>query len=242
MDEAADRIIPLDRTEDFEVAHDEPDVRGWDVYAADGRRIGRVEDLLVDADAMKVRYLDVSVEAEYYGGEGGHRILIPIGYALLDERGGTVEVASLDSGRVRDLPEYDDGELTERYAEDLEIHFAAGDPIGPPREVDRPRSVDIDDRVDGWVDETRLAAEPTPTGEARDGNRGGGEGPGPSSDPAFGIEKVEGSFAAGERGAPGAEGSRGIEQGHASHVLEDGPPGDGIPGRSDRPRATEPNP
>ena len=55
-DNEMDRLVPLDQMDDFKVADGDPDVRGWDVVASDGQKVGHVEDLLVDPGAMKVRY------------------------------------------------------------------------------------------------------------------------------------------------------------------------------------------
>lgn len=46
----------------YKVADGDPDVRGWEVIGSDGRRIGEVDDLLVDTAAMKVRYLEVRLD------------------------------------------------------------------------------------------------------------------------------------------------------------------------------------
>lgn len=43
---------------DYRVSDEDPDPRGWSVVGRDGATIGRVEDLIVDTAAMKVRYLD----------------------------------------------------------------------------------------------------------------------------------------------------------------------------------------
>ena len=62
-DPAADasgaQIVSLDRTRRYRVAAGDPDVRGWQVLGSDGQPIGRVDDLLVDTAALKVRYLQV---------------------------------------------------------------------------------------------------------------------------------------------------------------------------------------
>ncbi|MDR0788029.1 MAG: PRC-barrel domain-containing protein [Gemmatimonadota bacterium] len=150
MDEHTDRVISLNQAEDFGVARGEPDVRGWEVFAADGCRIGCVDDLLVDTEAMKVRYLEVLFD----GGrpEGRRHILVPIGYARLSvpER---ICVQGLDSRRMSLLPSYDDGRLDDAFAEELEVYFAAGEPIRPPENHSPPlRGASIEDRVDRWVD------------------------------------------------------------------------------------------
>ncbi|HSD63239.1 MAG TPA: PRC-barrel domain-containing protein, partial [Ignavibacteriaceae bacterium] len=43
---------------DYEVADRDPDVRGWEVVSAD-KKVGTVDELIVDPDDMKVRYLDI---------------------------------------------------------------------------------------------------------------------------------------------------------------------------------------
>ncbi len=60
----AGAVVPLSELSGHKVADDDPDVRGWEVVAADGRRVGTVDDLLVDRGAMRVRYLDVVLEAD----------------------------------------------------------------------------------------------------------------------------------------------------------------------------------
>jgi len=46
----------------FESAEDGPDVRGWEVIARDGRRIGTVDDVLVETDNREARYLAVRID------------------------------------------------------------------------------------------------------------------------------------------------------------------------------------
>ena len=47
---------------DYEVAQGEPDVRGWDVVLGSDDVVGKVDDLINDRSAGKVRYLDVDLE------------------------------------------------------------------------------------------------------------------------------------------------------------------------------------
>ena len=81
-----DRVVPLGQLDDFRVAEGDPDGRGWEVLASDGRKIGEVDELLVDTAAMKVRYLDVDLDVDDVVLSGGHdrHVLIPIGYARLE--------------------------------------------------------------------------------------------------------------------------------------------------------------
>ena len=61
---AAGQLVHFDDLDDFRIAEGEPDIRGWDVRGTDGQKIGKVEDLLVDTAAMKVRYIEVRLDKE----------------------------------------------------------------------------------------------------------------------------------------------------------------------------------
>jgi uncharacterized protein (TIGR02271 family) len=117
-------MAPLSDLNDFEVADNEPDVRGWDVMSSDGRKIGEVEDLIVDTGAMKVRYLDVEVDKEFRGDDKDRRILIPVGHARLHEDEDHVHVHSLSSTDVRAFPAYR-GQLDPNYEATVHRHFGS---------------------------------------------------------------------------------------------------------------------
>src|SRR5690606_21310742 len=111
-----DRVVPLDELSDYRVADGDPDVRGWEVLASDGRRIGEVDNLLIDTAAMKVRYLDVDLDDEVVGDADEDRhILIPIGYAQLREDDDQILVSSLNSTDIGGLPAYTHAPLTREY-------------------------------------------------------------------------------------------------------------------------------
>ena len=61
------RLARLDDLDDVRIAEGDPDPRGWDVLAADGRAVGRVDTLIADTAAMKVRYLDVELDEKALG-------------------------------------------------------------------------------------------------------------------------------------------------------------------------------
>lgn len=124
-----DRVVPLDQLDDFKVAEGDPDVRGWEVVGSDGRKIGEVDQLLVDTAAMKVRYLDVDVDNDLVAGatdSSDRHVLIPIGYARLDEESDRVIVDQLASSDVVGLPEYTHGPITRDFESDLRTRFDRG--------------------------------------------------------------------------------------------------------------------
>lgn len=110
-------LVDLDDLDDFKVADEDPDPRGWDVVARDGRRIGEVDKLIVDTNAMKVRYLDCDLDEEELGLERRDRhVLIPVGYARLDEDTQRVMVDTIASTDVANLPPFT-GDVTPDYDE-----------------------------------------------------------------------------------------------------------------------------
>ena len=46
------RLQELDRS-DFDIVKGEPDIRGWDVRNTTGKKIGEVEELIIDAQQKK---------------------------------------------------------------------------------------------------------------------------------------------------------------------------------------------
>ena len=126
--EAVERVDQLDNVD---VAEGQPDPRGWEVVTADGERVGRVDHLVGDTDAMKVRYLTVEV-----AGGSDRKVLIPTGYVSLDSETKEVRLNALESENVRRLPEYPgrfDSASAERLPTELD-RFELG-----PRWYEHPR-------------------------------------------------------------------------------------------------------
>lgn len=65
-DPARPRVTPLRNLRGYRIAEGAPDVRGWEVVGGDGRRIGSVNDLLVETAEGQVRYLDVQLDTGLY--------------------------------------------------------------------------------------------------------------------------------------------------------------------------------
>ncbi|MES2523085.1 MAG: DUF2382 domain-containing protein [Gemmatimonadota bacterium] len=80
----------LSDLDDYQVADENPDVRGWTVRTTDGQRVGKVDDLVVSVTEMRVRYLDVDI------GNDQHAML-PIHRAQLDDDNDDVIVDSISA-------------------------------------------------------------------------------------------------------------------------------------------------
>src|SRR4051812_6393066 len=98
----------LSEIDDLEVAHDDPDVRGWDVVDSGDRVIGEVDDLIVDPTAMKVRYLTVELDAGELDLKDTRRVLVPISNAQLDREDEQVHLSGLDRSAILGLPRADE--------------------------------------------------------------------------------------------------------------------------------------
>ncbi len=98
-------LMHLSDMDDFEIADGEPDIRGWHVKSMDGRKIGEVDDLLVDTQLMKVRYMEVSLDDDL-GTDDQHRhAVLPIGSARVDDDEDEV-VVNVRADDLRGLPPY----------------------------------------------------------------------------------------------------------------------------------------
>lgn len=118
---SASRIVPLSDLHTHKIASGDPDVRGWPVVAGDGRTVGRVDGLLVDTAAMRVRYLDVILDLGPAAGE--RHVLIPVGFVRLGGSEDQVYVEGLRSEEAALLPAYDGGEVTREAEAALRARF-----------------------------------------------------------------------------------------------------------------------
>ncbi|CAN5871676.1 hypothetical protein BH20GEM3_BH20GEM3_02930 [soil metagenome] len=125
--ETTGRIVPLDEMDDYKVAEGDPDVRGWDVIASDGSKIGEVEHLLVDTDAMKVRYLSVERDTGWFDTSDEPAVIVPIGAARLDREEKRVITDRMASTDFRTVPGYRrDAGVTREYETSVRSHYDRG--------------------------------------------------------------------------------------------------------------------
>jgi photosynthetic reaction center H subunit len=106
IDDAPSRIAPLSALDDYEIADGYPEVRGWDVRDSAGRSVGYVYDVLVDLEAMRVRYLDVELDSQFAGSDADPRVLIPLENVGLDGRSDGVLLRDVDVADLHGLVPY----------------------------------------------------------------------------------------------------------------------------------------
>jgi len=108
---------------DYEVADRDPDVRGWKVFSAEGVKFGKVDDLIVDPDQMKVRYLDIEVDEGVEGVSEERHLLVPVGVATVDAKEDKVFIQTVQTVSLLKTPPYKGGAITRDYEDELRRQY-----------------------------------------------------------------------------------------------------------------------
>lgn len=93
-------LVEMRESRQYRVNSDDHDPRGWPVRTRDERELGKVTDLIIDEVALNARYLVCTFALE------GRRILIPTGFARLDDRAKVVHLDFLAREDLHRLPSY----------------------------------------------------------------------------------------------------------------------------------------
>ena len=78
-------LARLKELDNYQVADGSEDIRGWEVHTRDGRKIGKVDELIIDTSALRARYIEVKVDKDVSGSDDDRWALVPIGTAQLNE-------------------------------------------------------------------------------------------------------------------------------------------------------------
>lgn len=144
------RIAPLGDLDDFELAPNFPDPRGWNVVSPDGNKIGKVHDLIVDTGAMRTRYLDVELDKKALRLNADREVLIPVGAALLDPNADNVMLEALSVTQIAALPAFMHQDITRAYEDKLLPEFQ--------KTGAKTAGVGVDFYTQGIFDDTRFYA------------------------------------------------------------------------------------
>ena len=140
------QLVELRQLDDYVIAEGDPDIRGWEVKTAAGlgdRTVGYVEDLIVDRDTLRVRYVLVCLDKDAVATTRDRRILVPVGVGRLDEHNDQVRLDGYTTGQLVGIPEFRPGKLTRQYEATVRRRFAPPAPKAGPRSR---RSVDFYDQ------------------------------------------------------------------------------------------------
>jgi sporulation protein YlmC with PRC-barrel domain len=105
----------------FTIQHPVPDIRGWKVVLPDGRRMGKVEDLIVDTDDLTIKYLEVKVDHDVLGAEDDTWVLVPLSAVQLRDDGELVVIDRVPLGGLAGAPRQDRGTVP-TPAEERVVH------------------------------------------------------------------------------------------------------------------------
>jgi len=94
-------LASLAELPDYQVCADDTDPRGWPVVDCDQVALGAIADLIVDLQGQTVRYIVCATT-----GTDARAVLVPTGFARLDEEGCTVHLDFVTAADVAALPAF----------------------------------------------------------------------------------------------------------------------------------------
>lgn len=118
-----DRLVPLSKLGNWQIAKGDPDIRGWEIRTVSGRQLGVVRDLLIDRDAGEAVLLDVDLPGT------ARNAFVPIRVAQIDRAARVVFMDSADVGIL-----------------DAEVPTVTAAPVDSRRETVAPTEVVVDRR------------------------------------------------------------------------------------------------
>jgi hypothetical protein len=131
MGEAHLELAEMRTHREYQVCKDNSDPRGWPVRTSDDREMGKVSDLIIDEVALSARYLVCTFALE------GRRVIIPTGFARLDDRGKTVHLDFLTRQDIARLPNYDGLPLSPEQQMNVETALTGREQFEPAAIIQR---------------------------------------------------------------------------------------------------------
>lgn len=115
------RLRPL-KGSDFEMADGQADILGRDVLDETGQRIGEVDEVIVDVDSRKVRYIVLDLEGNLMDLDA-RNVLVPIGLIELHEQDDDLLLRNITADQLERLPEYNSEELNSNTETQTRVVF-----------------------------------------------------------------------------------------------------------------------
>ena len=107
---------------DYEIADGEPDIRGWDVRDSNAQHLGKIEDLIFDPQARKVRYMLVKLDKNI-SDDKSRDVLVPIGLAELHKVDSDAFLSGISTDQLKSLPDYS-GTVSDEMEENIRLILA----------------------------------------------------------------------------------------------------------------------
>lgn len=119
------RLVRLEELKGFKVAEGDRDIRGWSVKTPDGKKVGKVEELIVDPAERRVRYIEMKADHKALGIEHDRHVLVPIGTARLHDEDNDVLLERLPAQGLAGVPAWKRGPVTREYETSLRNYYGA---------------------------------------------------------------------------------------------------------------------
>lgn len=101
----ASRLIALGGS-DYEMADGQPNIKGWDVFDLQHKKVGEVQELLFNPASRRVRYMIVDLKRNDFN-LAPRLVAIPVGVAELHEHNDEVILPEVNAVHLTTLPTYD---------------------------------------------------------------------------------------------------------------------------------------
>lgn len=95
-----------DLDHDYMVADPLPDFRHWKVTLPDGRRLGKVDDIVVDTSTMMGKYVEVKADRDVLLGDEDRWVLVPVESVRIDSAEDRVVIDHLPAGGLANAPRH----------------------------------------------------------------------------------------------------------------------------------------
>lgn len=129
FDDNTPKIVPLRAAAGFHIDAEDPDPRGWEVVAADGKVAGTCRDLWVDKSEVILRYVEVEVPTP----AGARQVLVPMPLVRVDGRRRKLHVASVLARHFPAAPGLRSPEqITMREEDRICAYFGGGNMYATP--------------------------------------------------------------------------------------------------------------
>ena len=89
----------------YQIVEGEPDITGWDVIDAQGRKLGEVDDVLFDPNTKDVRYMIIDLSDNELEIDRDEKVLVPIGVAELRDQ---YDEDATETGTFNDVDDQDE--------------------------------------------------------------------------------------------------------------------------------------
>lgn len=110
------KIVPMSAVEEFSVAEQDSDPRGFDVVGADDKVAGKISDIWIDRAEALVRYYEVELSAAE--GEAARKVLLPYAFANVKGSKGKVLVPAILAEHFAGVPAHASSTQVTRLEED----------------------------------------------------------------------------------------------------------------------------